>query len=153
MANLESSMALFSELRKLAAENPRQARAQFSALLDSNAASVEEVFRLAGAPGEGRLRQLIANAVKQRADKARAVPHLRRWLAGETDEFAKAAIAAALIGVDQSAFESYGSPADLPEIVETYRYVADRLCHRGSEFSDWSCSTLASARIAVEWRQ
>lgn len=129
MANPESSTVFFSELRKLAAENPRQARAQFTALLDSNASSVEEILRLAGAPGEGRLRQLIANAVKQRADKARVAPYLQGWLGNETDEFAKTSISAALVGVDQNAFQPY-IPPDPPQVVETYRYVADRLCHR-----------------------
>lgn len=122
-------MSLFFELQKLAAENPRLARVRFSALLDSNADSVEEILHLAGGPGEGRLRQLIANAVKQRADKARVAPHLQRWLGDETDEFAKAAISAALVGVDQNSFQTH-IPPDLPQIVETYRYVADRLCHR-----------------------
>jgi signal transduction histidine kinase len=117
-------------LRKLAAENPRQARTEFAALLDSNSGSLEGVLRLAAAPGEGRLRQLIANSVKQRGDKSRLIPHLRRWLVGETDEFAKTAIAAALTGVDQSAFESSSSAAEQPHLVDTYRYVAERLCHR-----------------------
>ena len=129
MANPESPARLFSELRKLAAENPRQARAEFAELLDTNAASVKEILLLAGAPGEGRLRQLIANAVKQRADKARVAPYLQAWLANETDEFAKASISAALVGVDQNAFQPY-LPPDPPKVVETYRYVADRLCHR-----------------------
>jgi signal transduction histidine kinase len=129
MANPELPMPLFLELRKLAAENPRLARAQFSALLDSNADSLDEILRLAGGAGEGRLRQLIANAVKRRADKARVVPQLQIWLGGETDEFAKAAISAALAGVDQNVFQPQ-IPSDLPQIVETYRYVADRLCHR-----------------------
>src|SRR4051812_4297162 len=105
MANPESPIQFFSNLRKLAAENPRQARIQLLSLLDSDAATIEEVLRLAGAPGEGRLRQLIANAVRQRSDKPRLVPHLRRWLATETDEFSKAAINGALVGVDQTALE------------------------------------------------
>jgi signal transduction histidine kinase len=127
MANPEQT---FSDLRKLAAENPRQARTVFAVLLDSNSEMLEEVLRRAGTLGEGRLRQLIANTVKQRTDKSRLVPHLRDWLAGETDEFAKAAIAAALTGVDERAFESLSLPAEPLHLVDTYRYVAERLCHR-----------------------
>jgi signal transduction histidine kinase len=129
MVTRKSPTEIFSELRKLAAEDPRQARREFSGLLDANAPSVEEVLRLAGEPGEGRLRQLIANAVKLRTDKARVIPHLRDWLARETDEFASAAIGAALRGVDQTAFQA-STPPNQKEFVELYRYVAGRLCHR-----------------------
>ena len=127
MANPEQT---FLALRTLAAENPKQARTEFSALLDSNSRILEDVLGLVGAPGEGRVRQLIANAVKQRPDKTRLVPYLRRWLATETDEFAKAAIAGALTGVDESAFEPRSAPSEPPQLVDTYRYVAERLCHR-----------------------
>ena len=127
MANPEET---FLALRKLAAENPRQARKEFATLLDSSSGVLEDVLRLVGAPGEGRLRQLIANAVKQRPDKSRLIPYLRRWLAAETDEFAKAAIAGALTGVDESAFGSRRTPSDPTHLVDTYRYVAERLCHR-----------------------
>jgi hypothetical protein len=70
MANPEQT---FSDLRKLAAENPRQARTVFAVLLDSNSEMLEEVLRRAGTLGEGRLRQLIANTVKQRTDKSRRI--------------------------------------------------------------------------------
>lgn len=127
MANPDQT---FTALRRLAAENPRRARTEFAALLDSNSRTLEDVLSLVSAPGEGRLRQLIANAVKQRSDKSRLVPYLRRWLTGETDEFAKAAIAGALTGVDESAFRSRNAPPEPPHLVDTYRYVAERLCHR-----------------------
>jgi signal transduction histidine kinase len=102
---------------------------RLTALLDSGADSLDEILRLAGAPGEGRLRQLIANTVKNRKDKARVVPHLQHWQRTETDEFAKTAITAALADVEAAASQPAHAP-DLPQVVETYRYVANRLCHR-----------------------
>jgi signal transduction histidine kinase len=129
MESHDSALVVFDELRRLAAQNPRDARAKLAAMLDSADAVLEETLRLASAPGEGRLRQLIANAVKNRTDKARVVPHLARWLELETDEFAKAAISGALIDVDRTAYQP-PTPSDPPRLVDTYRYVADRLCHR-----------------------
>lgn len=129
MPSRDSALAAFEELRRLAAENPRAARAKLAALLDSGDAVIEETLRLANAPGEGRLRQLIANAVKNRTDKARVVPHLVRWLELETDEFAKAAISGALVDVERAAYQP-AAPPDPPRLVDTYRYVADRICHR-----------------------
>jgi signal transduction histidine kinase len=129
MGNPDNATALFADLRRLAAESPRDARARFVQLFESDSEPLQEVLSLAGRPGEGRLRQLIANSVKNRADKARIVPHLARWRELETDEFAKAAINAALVGVGSEMLQP-PRPADLPQIVDTYRYVADRLCHR-----------------------
>ena len=129
MPSRDSALAAFEELRRLAAESPRDARAKLAALLDSGDAVLEETLRLANAPGEGRLRQLIANAVKNRHDKARVVPHLVRWLELETDEFAKAAISGALGDVERAAYQPAATP-DPPRLVDTYRYVADRICHR-----------------------
>lgn len=129
MPSRDSALAAFEELRRLAAESPRDARAKLAALLDSGDPVIEETLRLANAPGEGRLRQLIANAVKNRQDKARVVPHLVRWLELETDEFAKAAISGALGDVERAAYQPAAAP-DPPRLVDTYRYVADRICHR-----------------------
>jgi signal transduction histidine kinase len=129
MANSDISANIFAELRRLAVESPRDARLRVARLLDSGADSLDDVLHLASAPGEGRLRQLIANAVRNRKDKARIVPHLVRWQRAETDEFARGAIAAALVDVEPAASEP-SRPADLPQVVETYRYVANRLCHR-----------------------
>lgn len=129
MANRDGALAAFEELRGLAAESPRDARAKLTALLDSGDTVLEETLRLASAPGEGRLRQIIANAVRNRPDKGRVVPHLVRWLELETDEFARAAIGGALVDVERAQYPS-AAAVDLPRLVDTYRYVADRLCHR-----------------------
>ena len=129
MPNRDSALAAFEELRRLAAENPRAARANLAALLDSGDSVLEETLRLASAPGEGRLRQLIANVVKNRPDKVRVLPHLVRWSELETDEFARAAITGALSTVERAAYQP-ATAADPVRLVDTYRYVADRLCHR-----------------------
>ena len=129
MASNESQISSFAEFQKLAAESPRDARRHLNALLDSGAELLDTILRLATAPSEGRLRQLIANTVRHRKDKARVVPYLLHWRDTETDEFAKAAIAAALADVGPTVSHSSQAP-DLPQLVETYRYVANRLCHR-----------------------
>ena len=129
MQKSEEPTAIFADLRRLAAESPRDARVHFASLLDSNVTALDEVLRLATAPPEGRLRQLIANAVRNRKDKVRVVPFLTRWRESESDEFAKAAINAALADVEAGPMQMFHSP-NPPHLVETYRYVADRLCHR-----------------------
>jgi signal transduction histidine kinase len=129
MENSDTAAAIFADLRRLSAESPRDARMRLAALLDSGSNSLDEIFRRASALGEGRLRQLIANTVRNRKDKARVVSHLARWHENETDEFTKAAISAALANVEPTAFQLRQPPTP-PQLVETYRYVASRLCHR-----------------------
>jgi signal transduction histidine kinase len=130
MANRDCALAAFEELRRLAAESPREARGRLASLLDSGDPVLGDVLHLASALGEGRLRQIIANAVKNRPDKERVVPHLVRWLELETDEFARAAISGALIEEERVIYHQPGAAPDPPRLVDTYRYVADRLCHR-----------------------
>lgn len=125
-----SADGVYAEVRELAARDPRDAREHFCRLLDGDAPDLEEVLRLAAAPGEGRVRQLIANSVRTRPDKTRLVPHLISWLKDETDEFAKKAIVAALENVDlRSLGGAQESPIADMQLVDTYRYVRDRLCH------------------------
>ena len=50
-------------------------------------------------PADGRLRHLVASALRNNRDKERLAPYLIAWHEIETDEFAKRAIAAALDGV------------------------------------------------------
>jgi len=47
----------------------------------------------------GRLRHLVASALRNSRDKERLAPHLIVWHEIETDEFARHAISAALDGV------------------------------------------------------
>lgn len=120
----------YAGMRELAARSPKEAREKLSRLLDTDVPELEEVLRLASAPGEGRVRQLIANTVRTRPDKSRLVPHLMDWLKDETDEFAKKAIVAALENVDLRSLRTPQESAIADhKIVETYRYVRERLCH------------------------
>jgi signal transduction histidine kinase len=130
MAELFNKGDVYNNLRRLAAQNPREARTWFCQLLDSNSPKLEEILRGAAGLGEGRVRQLLANAVRPRPDKDRLIPHLLKWLETETDEFAKAAIVAVLNTVDISSYCQKPEPtiADL-KLVEAYRYLKDRLCH------------------------
>jgi signal transduction histidine kinase len=125
------------KLRRLAVVDPRAARELFVLLLDGPAAQLEQLLQRLSAPGEGRLRQLVANAIRPRPDKAKVVPFLIRWAQAETDEFARTAISASLDGVDYARHQESpraDSPADplerLVGVVATHRYVAERLCHR-----------------------
>jgi signal transduction histidine kinase len=118
------------KLRILAAQNPREARVQFCRMLDTNSPELPQMLNAAAAPGEGRVRQLIANAVRGRPDKEKVVPSLLSWLETETDEFAKRAIASALGNVDVASFRDTPASAIAdPKLVESYRYVKDRICH------------------------
>lgn len=121
---------LLEQLRRLAATDPRAARELFVALLDDGSAELEPLLRVLAAPGEGRLRQLVANAVRTRRDKVKVAGHLLAWLEHETDEFARAAIAAAVKDVPNDRYREVPGTQALPDLVDTYRYVAERLCHR-----------------------
>jgi len=120
---------IFQQLRRLAATDPRAARSRITDLLNGDVPQLDEVLRLASAPGEGRLRQFLAQVGQSRPDKARLVPHLLRWLEHESDEFARAAIQHTLNGVDATAYRDSGG-RESRHLVEVYRYAADRLCHR-----------------------
>src|SRR6516165_9410819 len=79
MSNPERS-EVYNKLRTLAAQNPRTARTLFCQMLDANAPELDEVLRCAAVLGEGRVRQLIANAIRSRPDKDTLAPHLLQWL-------------------------------------------------------------------------
>jgi signal transduction histidine kinase len=132
MRSNNGSQGLHTQLRLLAVEDPRRAREQFLQLLDSGSPLLEALLRCVSAPGEGRLRQIIANAVRSRAEKERLIPFLIRWREVETDEFAARAINAALDSVDLAAYrqkQQFTSLAD-PQLVEAYRYATSRLNHQ-----------------------
>ena len=125
--------ALLAELRRLAVHDPRGARERFCTLLAGDPLVLEGLLAKLDAPGDGRLRQLIANAVRTRPDKEKVLPYLRSWHAMETDEFAKRAISAAISGTHAT------SPAHAParepelihqELIDAYRYAAGRLQHK-----------------------
>jgi hypothetical protein len=130
MAVNETADELYAMLRQLAVEDAREARSFVTGLLDRNHPAVESLLTRLAAPGEGRPRQVVATVARIRSDKDRLVPHLLRWAAVEVDEFTRAAIGAALDGVNGSAFRVDHTADNLPDFIDTYRHVADRLCHK-----------------------
>src|SRR5690349_2926457 len=90
---------LHQRLRRLAVEDPREARKTFLVLFDSDSSALERFLGQISSPADGRLRHLVASALRNDRDKERLAPYLIAWHEIETDEFAKRAIAAALDGV------------------------------------------------------
>jgi len=71
MPSSDTAEQLHVKLRLLAAEDPRKAQAFVNELLDSNHPCLQELLRRITVPGEGRTRQIVANAVRPRQDKGR----------------------------------------------------------------------------------
>jgi phosphoserine phosphatase RsbU/P len=90
---------LHEKLRRLAVEDPREARRAFLLLFDSGGPVLEQFLEQISSPADGRLRHLVASALRNNRDKERLAPYLIAWHEIETDEFAKRAVAAALDGV------------------------------------------------------
>jgi sigma-B regulation protein RsbU (phosphoserine phosphatase) len=91
---------LYEGLRRLAVEDPREARRAFLQLLDSGGPALDHFLERISSPPDGRLRHLVANALRNNRDRERLAPHLIAWHGIETDEFTQRAIAAALDGLD-----------------------------------------------------
>src|SRR5258708_23917743 len=89
-------------LLRLAVEDPREARKVFLRIFDSDNSALERFLGQISSPADGRLRHLVASALRNDRDKERLPPYLIAWHEIETDEFAKRAIAAALDGVTTS---------------------------------------------------
>lgn len=127
------SESLFERLRRLAVEDPRAARTAFLDVFEANDNDLAEFFERLRKPGEARLRQVVANAVRAHPQKNRLVPELLSWRDAETDEFTRRAIVGALAGVEASALprpKEIAREALPKEIVDAYRYVSERLRHR-----------------------
>ena len=92
--------SLYERLRHLAVEDPREARRVFLQLLDSGGPALDHFLVRISYPADGRLRQLVANALRNPRDRERLAPHLIAWQEIETDEFTHRAIAGALGGLD-----------------------------------------------------
>lgn len=93
---------IYERLRRLAVEDPREARKVFIQLLDSGGPALDHFLRRIASPADGRLRQVVASALRSGRDKERLAPHLIVWQEIETDEFTRRAIAAAVDGLDTS---------------------------------------------------
>ena len=130
MRSNEAMEELYNSLRMLAVQDPRAARKQFEELLNANADVAHGVLIRMAAPGEGRLRQLVANLARNRADRSQFAEHFERWLAVETDQFAYRAISAAM-DVPRTVAPTIPNQQALVarEMVEMYRYVSERLRH------------------------
>src|SRR5215471_14279762 len=90
---------LREKLRRLAVEDPREARKAFLLLFDSGSSALEQFLGQISSPADGRLRHVVASAMRNTRDKERLAPYLIVWHEIETDEFAKRAMAAALDGI------------------------------------------------------
>lgn len=121
---------LYSRLRRLVVADPKGARALISRLVREDARTLQGILERASRPGEGRVRQMLAVAVRLKDEANIIESHLRAWAAIEPDEFTKAAITAALHSIPRTptpAIRSFEMPS---HFVEAYRYASERLCHR-----------------------
>jgi phosphoserine phosphatase RsbU/P len=91
---------LYERLRHLAVEDPREARRLFLQLLDSGGSPLDHFLERISSAANGRLRQVVANALRNHRDKERLAPHLIVWHEIETDEFTRRAIAGVLNGLE-----------------------------------------------------
>jgi signal transduction histidine kinase len=124
---------LYERLRMLAVEDPKEARAAFLAAFEAKSDDLADFLARLRRPNEGRLRQVVANAVRAHQEKGRLVGELLQWQETETDEFTRRAIYGALLDIDPRALraDSTGQPnAAQSELADVYRYVSDRLRHR-----------------------
>src|SRR5437870_5376257 len=97
---MQPAEILYERLRHLAVEDPREARRVFLQLLDSGGAPLGHFLGRISSPADGRIRQLVANTLRNHRDRERLAPHLIAWQEIETDEFTHRAIAGALDGLD-----------------------------------------------------
>src|SRR5262249_10845919 len=98
-SDMQPAEIFHEKLRRLAVGDPRKARKEFLLFFDSGGSALEQFLEHVSSPADGRLRHLIASALRNSRDKERLAPYLIVWHEIETDEFAKRAIAAALDGV------------------------------------------------------
>ena len=119
----------YARIRELAFSDPLAAKRNVITLLDGDVTFLRAVLAHASAPGDGRVRQLVARAVHRRNDKDRIVDILLDWRACETDEFSLIALNDALSEVPRPSRQK-SQPTDLPDLASTFRYVSRRLRHR-----------------------
>jgi hypothetical protein len=87
------SETLYERLRKLAIADPKSARLAFLEAFEASDNELPDLLEHLRKPGEGRLRQVIANAIRAHPLKQRLLPELLVWHDAETDEFTRRAIA------------------------------------------------------------
>ena len=127
------SETLYERLRMLAIADPKSARIAFLEAFEANDNELPDLLEHLRKPGEARLRQVIANAVRAHPSKQHLFPELVIWQDTETDEFTRRAIVGAMAesGSSPPPRRKDSSAAVLPkEVVDAYRYVSERLRHR-----------------------
>lgn len=125
--------SIYERLRRLAVEDPKEAKKVFLTVFESNSEELYEFLKRLSKPNEGRLRQVVANAVRTHPHKGRIVQELLTWRETETDEFTRRAIEGALVDVDTRAVRGgrvHRQIAEPSELAGVYRYVSKRLKHR-----------------------
>src|SRR5499427_10195573 len=118
---------LHERLRRLAVEDPREARKAFLLLFDSGTSVLEQFLGQISSPADGRLRHLVASSLRNNRDKDRLAPYLIAWHEIETDEFAKRAFTAALEGVKT---ESAAQKALAQEVARLTTAIGREMAHR-----------------------
>lgn len=130
MSGDETLPRLYERLRRLAVSEPKVARQAFCQLVVVDPDTLHGFLELASRPGESRLRQVVAAAVRLDLPNHDLGDWLRRWLEIEADEFTRRAIEGALV-TRTSEPQEPPKVRELPtQLVDAYRYVTDRLCHR-----------------------
>ncbi|MCU1256388.1 MAG: sensor histidine kinase [Candidatus Angelobacter sp.] len=129
---MADSDLIYQRLSRAVLEDPKAARSSFLELFESTSPHLEFVLLRAARPGESRVRQTIANAVRAHPDKSRIINHLFTWRNSEVDEFALRAIDAAIKDPDDRAPTSTRSRelGSTLKVSEIYRYLSERLRHK-----------------------
>src|SRR5262245_60415486 len=86
---LQPAALLRARVRRLAVEDPREARKLFLQIFDSGGSALEQFLGQISSPADGRLRHLVASALRNNRDKERLAPYLIAWHEIEKDEYAK----------------------------------------------------------------
>ena len=124
---MQPSEFFHERLLRLAVEDPREARKVFLRVFDSDSSALEQFLGQISSPADGRLRHLVASALRNARDKERLAPYLIAWHEIETDEFAKRAIAAALEGVKT---DSAGQTALAQEVARLTTAIGREMAQR-----------------------
>jgi len=88
---------LYERLRRLAVEDPREARGVFLRRSKRSRRALADLFARLRNPTLDGCRQVVANSVRAHPEKARIVSELLQWRETETDEFTRRAIDGALV--------------------------------------------------------
>ena len=121
----------YEQLRRLAVGDARRAREELSRLIAQQPAVLPTLMERASRAGEGRVRQVVATAVRLNPVARQVLlSWVEGWMPVEADEFALRAIKDALAAVELPPAPT-PARAELPrDFAATYRYVAERLCHQ-----------------------